>query len=523
GLLGSLFGDRRRDKSWFYLHTNIVPVTGVDYAVTSKLGTTYMPVKGRQNDIGFDTAKRKQFEQQLLTTIKQLDDTLTAQLTDEYLQAARQAVTGQQFSGVWRTDKKEKLKTILENLLYQRYATALAAIDGRILKFFDKNEEIGQALTNIGSVLGTFKDLNDTAKQFIFNISQSDLDKLKNYGYSYSQIFASFVNLTNQVPDFVEQIQNVMDKTGADLVSAFETLQSRVFYISTITANTLTNIDFSVDWNTFKSTIITNFKQQFVNQLYQVFINGISEQITSSLLLNYNTDLENLWSGFWNGSVSLNALYDAINIVNDILDKNLNKWNELKQILNQLGLETEKNIDLWATLNDNIINLYNEAKSNLISTYSPEKTFLYYRTQLFSNIEQLTNASVEKGSELVNTISSLLSSSITSGKSHFTSEYEYRKFIATIMARMNEAEIYRFKYGGTVEGPESGYTTFVEFHGKEHIVPDNNLEGIKKELSDIREILRYILSASGEQVKTSKKTYSIITKWDVNGVVTTSQ
>ena len=64
--------------------------------------------------------------------------------------------------------------------------------------------------------------------------------------------------------------------------------------------------------------------------------------------------------------------------------------------------------------------------------------------------------------------------------------------------------------GGTVTGPDSGYSVPVTFHGTEHIVPAGQMKEVKQELSDIKEVLVCIMNTNGDQNKTSKKLYRIL-------------
>jgi hypothetical protein len=69
-----------------------------------------------------------------------------------------------------------------------------------------------------------------------------------------------------------------------------------------------------------------------------------------------------------------------------------------------------------------------------------------------------------------------------------------------------------FATGGTIFGPESGYTLPVgtEFHGVEHITPDSQMTDVKKELSTIKEILGMMLNTNGDQSKYAKRMWQIL-------------
>jgi hypothetical protein len=69
-----------------------------------------------------------------------------------------------------------------------------------------------------------------------------------------------------------------------------------------------------------------------------------------------------------------------------------------------------------------------------------------------------------------------------------------------------------FATGGTIFGPESGYTLPVgtEFHGVEHITPDSQMTDVKKELLAIKEILGMMLNTNGDQSKYAKRMWQIL-------------
>jgi hypothetical protein len=69
-----------------------------------------------------------------------------------------------------------------------------------------------------------------------------------------------------------------------------------------------------------------------------------------------------------------------------------------------------------------------------------------------------------------------------------------------------------FATGGTISGPESGYhlPLNTEFHGVEHITPDSQMADVKKELSDIKDVLRMMLNTNGEQNKYAKRMWQIL-------------
>ena len=55
-----------------------------------------------------------------------------------------------------------------------------------------------------------------------------------------------------------------------------------------------------------------------------------------------------------------------------------------------------------------------------------------------------------------------------------------------------------FADGGTITGPSSGYTIPTTFHGTEHITPDSEMTGVKKELAGIKKILLSILNVDAD-------------------------
>jgi len=70
-----------------------------------------------------------------------------------------------------------------------------------------------------------------------------------------------------------------------------------------------------------------------------------------------------------------------------------------------------------------------------------------------------------------------------------------------------------FAGGGTISGPDSGYTLPVTFHGKEHVTQDSEMKEVKKELSDMKEVLATMLKVSGNQNVSLSKMNKIFRRW----------
>jgi tape measure domain-containing protein len=75
---------------------------------------------------------------------------------------------------------------------------------------------------------------------------------------------------------------------------------------------------------------------------------------------------------------------------------------------------------------------------------------------------------------------------------------------------------YTMQTGGTISGPDRGYTVPVTFHGTEHVTSDNQMGEVKKELAGIKTVLVMIMNTEGDINKNSKRMRDTIEKWDID-------
>ena len=105
---------------------------------------------------------------------------------------------------------------------------------------------------------------------------------------------------------------------------------------------------------------------------------------------------------------------------------------------------------------------------------------------------------------------------VLQGTRSFSKIYEInRGFKAGALAHGERLRMQYFASGGTVTEPT---LAVLGEAGVEHVIPDNQLQTIREELSQMREILWMLLNTSGDSNKVTKKLYNIFTQWDYEGL-----
>lgn len=78
----------------------------------------------------------------------------------------------------------------------------------------------------------------------------------------------------------------------------------------------------------------------------------------------------------------------------------------------------------------------------------------------------------------------------------------------------NEGTKWSFSGGGTVDGPESGYTVTATFHGRERIIPENMIGGNDDLIEEIRNLREDMRAANYQIAKNSQDTARVLRRFD---------
>jgi DNA repair exonuclease SbcCD ATPase subunit len=219
----------------------------------------------------------------------------------------------------------------------------------------------------------------------------------------------------------------------------------------------------------------------------------------------------------------LNAHQDMIKKVEESEEKSLH---ELHNIYDQAKSAADTQIPLLKdqlsahkstleTLKESLPSLeeaqkqYSQAKLEL-DKWQQNHDITWFQEEL-ARLDNITNATLGVQTALGNYQSALVSA-ISSGYENLDSKYSNE--LDALRERMQEepdnTETTGFASGGTVSGPNSGYSMPVTFHGTEHITPDSQMKDVKVQLQEIKQVLSMMLNTSGDQKKYAKKMWQIL-------------